>query len=751
LAVKPLLGHISFNRTRNGKDLYDWLLPFFNPKPRWTDSAGLLRMAPWPGDDAGLGRAPSGGDPGQAPLFGWSIADMLNYSEPVSDIKRGTFEFDGVPVRAMVLQTMREQPDIGHFSAELPSGKESFARFDRLPPGAMLSISVVIQAQHQVTYHVERIRDASRAQNNLAREAHHECEQVLDYMAQGNKLFPMTLALYLTGENQEQLEGAIAEANSLLIPTGLRFIDPAHDLVPLDSFIRALPFNFDPAFDTKHLKRSGLTFADHIAALAPVYGRSRGTDHPNFCFWNRGGEPLWLDPLNRHDRKKNAHMLVLGPSGAGKSATLNYQAMMSMAIHRPRLVIVDAGNSFGLLVEYFQEMGLSTHSVNLSAGETRVSLPPFVSACKLLDDRELVEALQAVLADQSGLSNEQVLAQVLGDDMAATEKARSKDNNAQGGEDEDNVSDEKRDLSGEMLVAATLMITGGEPEERMSRSDRGLVLYAIIGAATKARQAGKPHPLTQDVAAELMAMQQDASRPQRFRDRAGDMGLAMTNFTQGLRGKLFNRYGQDWPDVDVTLVEMGTLTNDGYGDALAVAYTSLIDSVQSRGERFQAQGRPLVMLTDEAHMITTSELLGPRIAKATKMWRKLNTWLWLATQNLDDFPGSMGRVLSMCEYWMLLTMDKSEIEQVSRFRSLTSEQRHMIESARKEPGKYTEGVIINASGQFLFRNVPPALPIALAMTEGHEKQQRRLIMEEHGCTELQAAIRVAEQIASQRG
>src|SRR5262249_3239648 len=162
--------------------------------------------------------------------------------------------------------------------------------------------------------------------------------------------------------------------------------------------------------------------------------------------------------------------------------------------------------------------------------------------------------------------------------------------------------------------------------------------------------------------------------------------------------------GTDWPDVDVTLVEMGTLTQDGYDDALAVAYTSLIDSVQTRGERAQAEDRPLIFLTDEGHLITTNALLGPKIAKGTKMWRKLNIWFWLATQNLADFPDSMSRVLSMCEYWMLLTMDKSEIEQVARFRSLTPEQRAMMESARKEAPKYTEGVLITASDQFLFRN-----------------------------------------------
>jgi hypothetical protein len=98
-----------------------------------------------------------------------------------------------------------------------------------------------------------------------------------------------------------------------------------------------------------------------------------------------------------------------------------------------------------------------------------------------------------------------------------------------------------------------------------------------------------------------------------------------------------------------------------------------------------------------------------------------------------------------------MTMDKNEIDQVTRFRTLTAEQRQLMESARKAKHQYTEGVMISALGQFLFRNVPPALPLALAMTEGDEKRQRRRLMEQHQCSELQAAMLVAEEISRNRG
>ena len=748
-------------RRCHGRDLYEWLLPFFNRKVPWAETAAdLLRQAPYPGDAPPAGDLESAGQT-SAPIMGWDLADLLNLTPPKSDLDAGLFEFDGMPVKALTLQSLRKQPGIGHFSAELQNGKDRYARFDRLPAGCMLSISITVESQHKLERHIEHVRDASRAKTAAAYETHKECEMVLARMIDGDRLYPMIMTLYITGGNHAEIDAAISETNALLVPTGLRFIDPKQDLVPLDAFMRGLPFNFDPAFDNRSMRRGRLTFASQIAALLPVYGRARGTRHPGMWFWNRGGEPLWLDPLNKRDRKKNAHLLALGPTGAGKSATLNYMAMLTMAVHRPRLVIADAGRSFQLLLEYFSKHGLSTHSVTLTSNAD-VSLPPFFHACRLLQDPDVMESYHA--AEQQARSNAGVVDDEHMDDLLAnaptlvdldSPKAPAASGAAPAAasvEGEEEEEEEKRDLLGEMLIAAIMMITGGENSEveRMSRADRYLVSRAIIRSAVKARDAGKAHPLTQDIAIELMSMQADLMLSVNRRARAEEMGQSMMSFTQGLRGKLFNRPGMDWPDVDVTLVEMGTLTKDGYNDALAVAYTSLIDSVQSRGERAQHEDRPLVFLTDEGHLITTNDLLGPKLAKGTKMWRKLNMWFWLATQNLKDFPDSMDRVLSMCEYWMLLTMDKDEIEQVSRFRSLTPEQRHMMESAKKEPPKYTEGVMLTASDQFLFRNVPPALPIALAMTEGHEKAHRRRLMDQYGCSELEAAEMVARELAKFR-
>jgi hypothetical protein len=138
------------------------------------------------------------------------------------------------------------------------------------------------------------------------------------------------------------------------------------------------------------------------------------------------------------------------------------------------------------------------------------------------------------------------------------------------------------------------------------------------------------------------------------------------------------------------------------------------------------------------------------VVKITKMWRKLGTWFWLATQNMGDFPDAAKRMLNMMEWWLCLTMPKEEIEQIARFRDLNDETRALLLSARKSPGKFTEGVVLTDDFEALFRNVPPALALALAMTEKDEKAARAEIMRANQCTELEAAYAIANQIEASR-
>jgi conjugative transfer ATPase len=580
-------------------------------------------------------------------------------------------------------------------------------------------LTLTIRPQDFTRNHITQVKRAAVGDSAEAALTREDAELVEREMAQGNKLYPVSIAFYLRGEHPRALRANVTQLNALLLPNGLQPILQEADLLTLDSYIRNLPMAYDAALD-KSSRRSRLVFSSHAANLLPLYGRSKGTGHPGLVFFNRGAEPLTFDPLHREDRKKNAHMLILGPTGAGKSALLVYLLQQMTAIYRPRIFIIEAGGSFSLLGQHFQAHGVTVNQVTLNPNED-VSLPPFADAIRVLDKEHRVRIARE--PDE-----------LMDDDEEAEEEGGS------------------RDVLGEMEIAARIMITGGDEREdaRISRADRLLIRNAIFLAAKTVKESGRAQVITADVVHALHTIGQDQTLPEHRRNRAIEMGDGMALFCSGLAGHLFNRPGTRWPEADVTILEMGILAREGYEDQLTVAYISMMSHINDLVERHQHDARPTLVVTDEGHIITTNPLLARYVVKITKMWRKLGAWFWIATQNLEDFPDASRKMLNMMEWWLCLVMPKEEVEQIARFKDLSDVQRSLLLSARKEPGKYVEGVVLSDNLEALFRNVPPPLSLALAMTEKHEKAERAAIMRERGCSELEAVYAIAERIAGDR-
>lgn len=686
-----------FNTRRGGgRDFYEWLLRWFNPAPAITDGdpRRLLDVAPYPGD-------------AELP-FGRDLAELFTLSMPRADAKTATWWFDELPHKFVTVQALRRAPSVGHMTAERFTGDSVYALFDRLPEHTIMVMTLIVKPQDVIRNHVAAVKRASVGDGAEAVITRADAEAAELEMARGNKLYPLSMGFYVRGGSQVELRANINRLNALLVSNGLQPISEEADLLALDSYVRNLPMAYDASLD-RVSRRSRLVFARHAASLLPLYGRTRGSGHPGLVFFNRGAEPLVFDPLHPDDRKKNAHMLIIGPTGAGKSAMLVYLLMQMAAIYRPRMFIIEAGNSFGLLGQHFAARGVTVNQVSLHPGAD-VSLPPFSEAIKL------AASGIAAMPDESELDEE--------DD------------------------DERRDLLGEMEIAARIMITGGDAREdaRMTRADRLLIRHAIIKAAADVRADGRDQVLTRDVVQALRGLTAEPSLPEHRRHRATEMADGMELFCSGLAGHFFDRPGARWPDTDVTIVDVGVLAREGYEDQLTVAYVGLINHINDLVERHQHDARPALVVTDEGHIITTNPLLAPYVVKITKMWRKLGTWFWIATQNLEDFPDQAKKMLNMMEWWLCLVMPKEEVEQIARFKDLTADQRTLLLSARKEPGKYTEGVVLADKVQALFRNVPPPLALALAMTEKHEKAERARIMRERGCSELEAVYGVADQI-----
>jgi conjugative transfer ATPase len=709
-------------RRMDGHDIRHWLLHWFNPHADHLGSARsdidrffeLVNTRTGKPEEDELPLA-SGGD----------FAQSLFYREPRSDVGKGLWYFDGLPHRVVVLDRLREAPKTGHLTGETRKGGDALhALFDKLPEDTVLNITLVITPQDVLEAHLEKLARKSVGDNQASALTREAVDDARKLIGRKHKLYRGSVAFYLSGRDEEELNDRSMALTNALLGAGMEPVSPADEVAPLNSYLRWLPANFDVTQSRALDWYVQMMLAQHIANLCPVWGRASGTGHPGLTLFNRGGAPLTVDPLNKLDRQMNAHMFIFGPTGAGKSATLNYLINQLIAVYRPRLFIVEAGNSFGLLGDFAKKLGLTVNRLKLAPG-SGVSLAPFADAIRLVESPDKVKTLDADDIEGS-------------DDHSASTTPT---------DDED-----ERDVLGEMEIVARLMITGGEDKEdaRLTRADRSAIRHCILSAAKICAKEART-VRTQDVRDALTAAGKDTTIPEARRERMLEMAEAMDMFCMGADGEMFNRDGTPWPEADITIVDLATYAREGYNAQLSIAYISLINTVNNIAERDQFKGRPIVNVTDEGHIVTKNPLLSPYIIKITKMWRKLGAWFWLATQNIDDLPPAAAPMLNMIEWWICLNMPPDEVEKIAKFRELSPAQKSLMLSARKESGKFTEGVIMSKSMEVLFRAVPPSLYLALAMTEPEEKKQRYDLMQSLGVDELGAALGVAEDLDRKRG
>lgn len=723
--VLQMLKSAGLNGTRlKGKAIRDWLFRWFNPNPKLTagDTESWLAMNPFAHDE-------------DEKTAEYDLSNDVMTRDVRSDKNTQCWYFDGMPHTVLSVEQMSQVPKVGQLSAERYISEEETsganARItclvDELPEGSMVITNFVVKPQSAVRKHLERMASQSKGDTPEATQARSDVAHARAQIAQGNKMYPYSIGIALRADNDEEMDDVIMQVETRLSANGLQVIDPEYDLFRLDRYIRFLPGAYDPSLAQIEI-RHRLIYAHHLANLLPVYGRSVGTGNPGFLGFNRGGEAFTCDPLYQGDRTKNGHLFLFGPTGAGKSATLVWLQMLFTAVHNPRWVVIEAGNSFNLLSEYFKRWGKSVVDIVLRPGQAP-SIPPFKPALDLVDDQG------NLIQDYSKI--EKVLE---GDaELEAAVK------------DSDPLENTQRDILGEMLIIARLMVTGGETmeEARMSRSDVGLLKTAILNAAKAAKVARKNDLLTEDVINALAALKPE--KPERA-GRIDEMVEAMGLFIDGFAGELFNRPGDELPDADFIRIEMGTLASGGSNkDKLSVAYISIVNQIVARAQRTQRDGRPTINLTDEAHVITTDKLLAAYLVVLSKLLgRRMGLWLWQATQNMKDYPDDAEKMLAMFEWWVCLYVGQGELSNIERFRALTPDQRTMLLSSTKAPRRYTEGVVMSDTVQGLFRIVPPGLCLALGQSEKEEKTARGKLMRQHGISELEAAEMIGEQIASGR-
>jgi len=536
----------------------------------------------------------------------------------------------------------------------------------------------------------------------------------------------MSHGMYIKAETIAKLDSL---TNEVVAAVRGKFdaIEPSEDPTACDSYRHNLPMCYDPTH-AKRAMRGRLTYVRHIARLIPLFGHSRGSGNFGLMYFNRIGEVLAFDPLSKKDRTKTAHALIFGPTGAGKSATMNYNQMFKMAMRNPRMFIIEAGNSFGLLAQDFERHGKTVNHIRFKKSAD-ISIPPFANAIKALEEEE----------EDSRLSDPDYIP----DDSVG---------------DDDN-DDEERDYLGEMLQSLTLMATSADQKQvdRITPQDKRVLIDSILNAARKVRERdshlppGEIQVITGDVADSIIDMAEADGLTDARRDRIRELGEGVSIYKTGIRARFFNRKGEAWPEADVTLVDMADLTKGDNKDMLAVALISLINRISDLGEKYQNDDREIDANTDEGHVITTNPTISKPMVYGVKTWRKLGIWLTQATQNLADYPAESEKMLNLAEWWILLNLELGDVTDLQRFKDLSEEEIKLIKSCSKEIPNYTEGVVLSNKINARFRVVQPALALALAMTESDEKAERMELVAKRGLkTELDACYAMADQINDRR-
>jgi len=679
---------------RNSEDLHEWLMPWYSGDKE--KAYAHMEKVSYPLQDEIDGNLPAGHDIGEMCCRGrfiradedmrcWVIGKRLN--------------------RFITLEPIRSLPKSAHWNRE---GSGGGAPFDRLPDGAILMTTVVVQPQDRVEGTIIVTKEKSIGDSEASRITKEECDETLTNMAHGKRLITVFTGIYIDALDEAELEKRTAKTVAAVNAANFDVIEPNADPICLDSYVRGLPMAFRPKDDEQNQKRARKAYEEHTSMLLPFYCRGRGTEHPGWWFNSRDGEPVLMDPLG-DDRTKNAHMIMLGSTGAGKTSTLISMLMNTVAIHRPRLFLITSLPTFNLLGQFFEQNGMSVNRVHITS-DNLPSLPPFA------------DIPQTVIDQPSG--------------KGFDEKEHTGDDG-----DQDNPT-RKRNIIGEAEVAANLMITGGDPKEEKNylAQDKALVKEAIILAAETAVKEGRDYCLTEDIATALRMLSLEHERSENEKEILAKYATIIKSKCSGMEGMLFNRKGEAWPDVDVTIIELGELAYKGNEVMLAVAMAGLMAKVNYVVEANQYSGRNTVVVGDEGHILFKNPLIGPLLNTYIAMWRTYGGWFWLATQNLRQLPESAYELLNQPEWWVCLNTDRDEVDQISRFKRLTDEQKLLLEATRKEKGKYIEGVVFSKNILTLIRNVPPAVALALAETEPDEKSHRRELMQKYHCSEVDAAV-----------
>ncbi|QFT13411.1 conjugative transfer ATPase [Vibrio sp. THAF190c] len=709
-------------------DLFTWLFKFFNPKPDKSIFENkedyYERMCDI---DSDL-------------LTGRALREALLSDQPRSDVEDNCWYFNEKPMRFLRFSSLRKAPRIGALTGEVSSGEganeTNFCVMDALPSSTILAKTIVFTPQPEFDKRFRKTAKSAESSSKEAQEVKANFASMSDQIGTDQKKLQVTMGVYITGDDLLDLETNQRKTLTVLNNAGLMLYKDKVDGLSLKAFVNHLPMNFRPEQDKGYYLRS--MWAQHCANLSFAFSRGEGTGNPCFTFFNRSGSPVFFDPFSKLDHEATGFGMILGSTGSGKSVTIANLVTSLAAMRRPRTFIIEYGDSFVMAAKDWAMKGLSVNYIKVMP-ETAPRLAPFSKIDKILDD----------IPDSDLVNQIEEFDDI--DYVDVNDKEDKKDVTKQG------------DTISELELVLLLMATGSEESElaRYTRADRSLLRRALVDTAKRQRQKGldeglgKAKPtVVSDIIETIEGYVRDTSLDIHEQKRIflKDIALSLEAFTTGINDTLFNQPAEAWPDTDITVFNLGLLSQDGNAAQLNVAVLSLMQHINNLSEAYQYESRDVVSFTDEAHLLLNNQVLGKILTRVVKTARKLGHNPFFATQDCDDLKGESAKILNNIEWFYCLNFRQKEARKIQELCSLSDEDVHLMVNTRKQDKAYTEGVVISPHHRIMFRNTPPSLILAQAQTDKSEKAARTKYMRENGITdELEAVYEIANKLDSLRG
>lgn len=207
-----------------------------------------------------------------------------------------------------------------------------------LPNPIVVASRLIIRGRILAAKETMRLGDAEtrqRQRNDLEAARSKLTSENVSNRAQN---FDLSVHINLMGFNKEVLDD-----QAMLLERRLWKVGHKEQLRG-DAVVRnSMPLNFRKQ-SMKLLKRSIPHLTESVSHMAPLFIEYQGVSDAAILMNNRAGQPIFLDLFGKE--VATGHSLICGTTGSGKSFTFNNLLMALRVKYRPKVWIIDKGDSY---------------------------------------------------------------------------------------------------------------------------------------------------------------------------------------------------------------------------------------------------------------------------------------------------------------------------------------------------------------------------------------------------------------------